>query len=173
MAAVTSDHTQHGKAGKLTLLQCWRSEDLNWAHRAKAKVSAGLLSSVDSRRTRVLASSGFWRLPAFLGSWPPFSIFTASSGLFSLLSLSASQAPSSYLLSLILTFLPPSLSSQVALVAPAWPMQERLKRWGSIPGSGRSPGESHGNPLQYSSLENPMDRGAWWATVHGVAKSRT
>ena len=44
---------------------------------------------------------------------------------------------------------------------------------GSIPESGRSPGEGNGNPLQYSCLENPMDRGAWWATVHGVAKSRT
>ena len=43
----------------------------------------------------------------------------------------------------------------------------------SIPGSGRSPGEGNGNPLQYSCLENPMDGGAWWATVHGVAKSRT
>ena len=44
---------------------------------------------------------------------------------------------------------------------------------GSIPGSGRSPGEGNGNPLQYSCLENPMDRGAWWATVHGVAESDT
>ena len=44
---------------------------------------------------------------------------------------------------------------------------------GSIPGLGRSPGEGNGNPLQYSCLENPMDRGAWWATVHGVAKSQT
>ena len=42
---------------------------------------------------------------------------------------------------------------------------------GSIPGSGRSPGEGNGNPLQYSCLENPVDRGAWWATDHGVAKS--
>ena len=41
---------------------------------------------------------------------------------------------------------------------------------GSILGSGRSPGGRHGNPLQYSCLENPMDRGAWWATVHGVEK---
>ena len=40
---------------------------------------------------------------------------------------------------------------------------------GSIPGSGRSPGGGHGNPLQYSCLENPMNRGAWWATVCGVA----
>ena len=39
---------------------------------------------------------------------------------------------------------------------------------GSIPGSGRSPGGENGNPFQYSCLENPMDRGAWWATVHGV-----
>ena len=44
---------------------------------------------------------------------------------------------------------------------------------GSIPGSGRSPGEGNGNPLQYSCLENPMDRGAWWATIHGVTKSWT
>ena len=43
----------------------------------------------------------------------------------------------------------------------------------SIPWSGRSPGGRNGNPLQYSCLENPMDRGAWWATVHGVAKSQT
>ena len=43
---------------------------------------------------------------------------------------------------------------------------------GLIPGSGRFPGEGKGNPLQYSCLENPMDRGAWQATVHGVAKSQ-
>ena len=41
---------------------------------------------------------------------------------------------------------------------------------GSIPGLGRCPGEGNGNPLQYSCLGNPMDRGAWWATVHGVEK---
>ena len=44
---------------------------------------------------------------------------------------------------------------------------------GSIPGSGISPGEGNGTPLQYSYLENPMDGGAQWATVHGVTKSRT
>ena len=44
---------------------------------------------------------------------------------------------------------------------------------GSIPGSGRSPGEGNGYPLQYSCLENPMDRVAWQATVHGVTKSQT
>ena len=43
----------------------------------------------------------------------------------------------------------------------------------SFPGSGRSPEEGNGNPLQYSSLENPMDRGDWWAAVYRVAKSRT
>ena len=43
----------------------------------------------------------------------------------------------------------------------------------SVPGSGRSPGEGNGNPLQYSCLENPVDRGAWWAVVHGVAESWT
>ena len=44
---------------------------------------------------------------------------------------------------------------------------------GSIPGSGRSPGGGHGNLLHYSCLKNPIDREAWWATVHRVAKSRT
>jgi len=44
---------------------------------------------------------------------------------------------------------------------------------GSIPEWGRLPGEGRGNPLQYSFLKNPMDRGAWWATVHRVAKSQT
>ena len=44
---------------------------------------------------------------------------------------------------------------------------------GSVPGLGRSPGEGNGNPLEYSCLENPMDRGAWQATVHGVAMSQT
>ena len=43
----------------------------------------------------------------------------------------------------------------------------------SIPGSGRSPGKGNGNPLQYACLKNPMDRGAWWATIHGIEKSRT
>ena len=49
----------------------------------------------------------------------------------------------------------------------------RRRDMGSIPGLGISPGGEHGNPLQYSCLENPMDRGAWWAIVHGVTKSRT
>ena len=44
---------------------------------------------------------------------------------------------------------------------------------GLIPGWGRPPGEGNGNPLQYSYLGNSMDRGAWWATVHGVTKSQT
>ena len=48
-----------------------------------------------------------------------------------------------------------------------------MRDTGWIPGSGRSPGEGNGNPLHYSCLENPMDRGAWWATVHGVTKSQT
>ena len=52
------------------------------------------------------------------------------------------------------------------------PMQEPW-RMGLIPGLGRSPGEGHGNPLQYSCLENPMDRGAWWAIVPRVAQSQT
>ena len=44
---------------------------------------------------------------------------------------------------------------------------------GSVPGGGRSPAGGNGNQLQYSCLRNPMDGGAWWATVHGVAKSQT
>ena len=47
------------------------------------------------------------------------------------------------------------------------PNAEDVKDAGSIPGWGRSPGGGHGNPLQYSCLENPMDRGAWWATAQG------
>ena len=58
-----------------------------------------------------------------------------------------------------------------------WNMYITYVKWiaspGSIPTSERSPGEGNGNPLQYSCLENPMDRGAWWATVHGVGKSQT
>ena len=50
---------------------------------------------------------------------------------------------------------------------------EDIRDTGLIPGSGRFPGGRHGNPLQYSCLENPMDREAWWATVLRVAKSRT
>ena len=48
-----------------------------------------------------------------------------------------------------------------------------LRNSGSIPGSGRFSGEGHGNPLQYSCLEMSMVRGAWWATVHRITKSRT
>ena len=50
---------------------------------------------------------------------------------------------------------------------------EDTRDTGSIPWSGRSPGGGNGNPVQYSCLENPMDRGAWQATVHGVVKSQT
>ena len=63
---------------------------------------------------------------------------------------------------------------QVALVEKNPPANAGDARdMGSVPGLGRSPGEGNGNPPQYSCWENPMDRGAWWATVHGVAKSRT
>ena len=65
-------------------------------------------------------------------------------------------------------------ASQVALVVKDPPAGEGdMWEAGSIPGSGRSPGGGHGNPLQDSCLENPLDRGAWRATVHGVAKSQT
>ena len=65
-------------------------------------------------------------------------------------------------------------ASQVALVVTNPPANAGdLRDEGSIPGSGRSPGEGHRYPLQYSSLGNPMDGGAWQATVHTVAKSWT
>ena len=54
-----------------------------------------------------------------------------------------------------------------------WASAGGVRDTGSIPGSGRSPGEGHGNPLQYSCLETPMDRGVWQATVHRVTKSQT
>ena len=51
-------------------------------------------------------------------------------------------------------------------------MKKKKKRHSLIPGLGRSLGGGHENPLQYSCLENPMDREAWWATVHGITKSQ-
>ena len=66
------------------------------------------------------------------------------------------------------------MASQVALVVKNPPAKAGdVKGMGLISGLGRSPGEGNGNPLQYSCLENPRDRGAWRATVHRVAKSRT
>ena len=65
-------------------------------------------------------------------------------------------------------------ASQVVLVVKNLPANEGEARdLDLIPGSGRSPGEGHGDPLQYSCLGNPMDRRALWATVHRVAESRT
>ena len=65
-------------------------------------------------------------------------------------------------------------ASQVVLVVKNPPANAgNLRDLGLIPGLGRSPGEGHGNPLQRSCLESPMDRGAWQTTVHGVAKSQT
>jgi len=65
-------------------------------------------------------------------------------------------------------------ASQVVLVVKNLPANVRdVRDEGSIPGLGRSHGGGRGNPLQYSCLENPLDRGAWWATVHGVTNSGT
>ena len=65
-------------------------------------------------------------------------------------------------------------ASQGALVVKNPPANAGdVRDMGSVPGVGRSPGGGHGNPLQYSSLENRMDRAAWWAAVHGVTKSQT
>ena len=78
----------------------------------------------------------------------------------------------SFCCSLYLKFPVPTILSGL----PRWCYWERTHppgRPGSITGSGRSPGGGHGNPLQSSCRENPMDRGAWWATVHRVTKSQT
>ena len=66
------------------------------------------------------------------------------------------------------------VASQVALVVknPAANVGD-IRNAGSVPGSGISPGVGHGNPFQYSCLENPTDRGAWWARVGGAVKSQT
>ena len=65
-------------------------------------------------------------------------------------------------------------ASQVALVVKNPPaVAGDIRDVGSVPGLERSPGEGNGNPFQYSCLGNPMDRGAWWAIVHGVTKSWT
>ena len=68
-------------------------------------------------------------------------------------------------------FLKPPQVVQVVKNSPA--KAGDVRNAGSTPGSGRSLGEGNGNPFQYSCLENPMDRGGWWATVHGVTKSQT
>ena len=65
-------------------------------------------------------------------------------------------------------------TASVVLVEKNLPANSGDKRdLGTVPGSGKTPGGGHGNPLQYSCLEKPLDRGAWWATVHRVAKSGT
>ena len=83
---------------------------------------------------------------------------------------------------MLVSFPPPTVSSCLRFYSqPIWPPGGsevkasacNVGDLGSIPGSGRSPGEGNGNPLQYSCLENPMDRRAWWATVHGVPKNWT
>ena len=66
------------------------------------------------------------------------------------------------------------MDSQMALLVKNLPAKAGYTRdLGLISGSRRSPEEGHGNPLQYSGLANPMDRGAWWITVHGVAKTQS
>ena len=67
------------------------------------------------------------------------------------------------------------MASQVVLVVKILPVdaEDNARDVGSIPGIGRSPRKGNGNPLQYSCLENPMDKEVWWVTFHGVAKSWT
>ena len=74
--------------------------------------------------------------------------------------------PTEYFLNLVLTILCPGVSDGKESICTVGDL-------GSFLGLGRSPGEGNGNPFQYSCLENPMDRGAWWAPVHGAAESQT
>ena len=88
-----------------------------------------------------------------------------------LISSSAPTTPPGLLL--LLGFLC-NIWAEEALVVKTLPANAGdIRDLGFIPGLGNSPGEENGHPLQYSCLENPMDRGAWTATVHGVAKSQT
>ena len=69
----------------------------------------------------------------------------------------------------------PDTAKEINIGLPRWPSgkeccQHRNCRRRGFPGLGRSPGEGNGNPLQYSCLENPMNRGGWWATVYGITK---
>ena len=76
--------------------------------------------------------------------------------------------------SYVITFIGSSRTKLVALVVKNLPANsEDIKTVGSVPGQGRSHGEGHGNPLQYSCLENPMARGPWQVIIHRVAKSQT
>ena len=89
-----------------------------------------------------------------------------------LLPPSAYCAPASWLQ--LFRSSPTIRASQEVLVVKNPPTNARyIRDAGSIPGSERSPGRGHGNPVQYSCLENPMDRGAWWTTVHKILKSQT
>ena len=81
------------------------------------------------------------------------------------------MAPRADLLLLFKIYLKLLRASQVTLVVKSLPAN--AGDMGSVPGSKRSPGEGNGYPRQCSSLENSMDRGAWWATIHGVVKSQT
>ena len=95
-----------------------------------------------------------------MGNMPPRSVLLSVAGI--------------PLLALLFSFWEASWSPQLALKVKNPPANAGDKRdSGSVPGSGRFPREGSGNPLQYSCLDNPMDRGAWRATVHRVAKSRT
>ena len=74
----------------------------------------------------------------------------------------------------LILFIVSERASQVVLVVRTrLPKQADVRDTGWIPGSGRSPGGGHSNPLQYSCLENPKDRGAWWVSVHSVTQSQT
>jgi len=103
--------------------------------------------------THVWVQRYFWFLKFFYPSSSPWA---------------HSSLPGSGTQSVIFWFYWPSLVAQTVKNLPA-----NAGNAGSVSRLGRSPGEGYGHPLQYSCLENPMDRGAWWATVHGATKCQT
>ena len=113
-------------------------------------------------------------LSVFQSSWDEddyFEFFSSKHGTFEIWLLGKVLPSASALFDLKFTKIG---ASQVALVVKNPPANAGdVRDTGSFPGLGRSPGGGHGSPLQYSCLENPMDRGAWQATVHSVSKSQT
>ena len=133
---------------------------------AKESIQQSRKSSGLNPQQGASGRDGEWALGTIWGGlWPPPPSSLALDGVISLLCCSsANQGSHCFVKGL----------TEMALVVKNSPANAGVVREeGSIPGSGRSPGGGNGHPLQDSSLENPMDRGAWQTTVHGVAKSWT
>ena len=136
----------------------------------KLSFPAPALRVLSERKSRWMLSRGVTKCEVTWYCWvhPPHLLLRKGN------QVSWGSFPSAVPSSFLAPETPPSVPLEMALVVKNSPANARdIRDVGSIPGSGRSPGEGHGNPLQYSCLQNPMDRGTWGATVHGVTKSRT